>query len=115
MVEGGICPAVHGRDDFDALPGAGDADVEASPASVLVEDSEVGGDLSGFVWSVADAEDDDVALVALHGFQGPDEEAVEAVFLVEVAVEVASVLARLGDRVDDGVGLRHREGDDARG
>ena len=62
--------------------------------------------------AVPDAEDDDVALVALDVLEVLDEEAVEAV-LGEEVVEVRALAARGLELVADAARLRLGEGDDA--
>ena len=97
-------------DDFVAVAGAGDGDVEPPPSALLVERAEVHGDLPVLVRPVADGEDQHVPLVALHGFEALDEEPAQPV-VGEEPVQVGAVLPGLADRGLDRLGLGLAEGD----
>src|SRR5262245_13212367 len=73
----------HGRDDLDPAARPGHRDVEAPLSALAVDWPELHRELAVLVAPVADAEDEDVALVALNGLEILDEEAAQAVVVVQ--------------------------------
>ena len=99
-------------DDGHAALGAGDGDVEASEAAFLVDGAEVVAHAAVFGASVADGEDDGVALVALDALEVFDEEGFGVGFAEEF-VEFGTVAAGEAQGFGDAVGVGCAEGDDA--
>ncbi len=77
----------EGRDDRQPPPGAGDGDIEAPLAALLIERAEPVRKLSRAVLAIADRQEDRVPLVALDSLQVLDEEPVGA-GLVEEGIQV---------------------------
>ena len=100
-------------DDLVAIAGTGDGDVQAPPSALLIKRAEVHGHLPILVRPVADRENQNVALVALHRFQALDEEPTEPV-AGEEPIQVRTVLPGPADRNVDRVGLGLAEGDHPR-
>ena len=102
----------EGADDFHAAPGPGDGDVEPPLASLAGEGAKVHVQLAVCVGSVSDAEDDDVALIALDGFEVLDEEAVQSVVVLQQPCERRFALYTLLNGVENRIRLCRGEGDD---
>ena len=85
-------------------------DVEPTPSARLVHRPEVHRHLPSAIGSVADAQNDDVAVVALHVLEVLDEEAVEPV-RPERSIQLRVRATQPVDRVLDGLRLRARQRD----
>ena len=71
---GDIKIAVTDRTDDDGVDlSAGDRDVKTAFATSAVKRTEVMSDIAGFIFAIADGEDDDVSFIALDGFEVLDE------------------------------------------
>lgn len=62
-----------GTDDDGVDLSAGDRDVKTAFATSAVKRTEVMSDIAGFIFAIADGEDDDVSFIALDGFEVLDE------------------------------------------
>ena len=116
--DGGVADAA---DDDHVVLGAREDDVEALFAAVLVDGAEVHEHAPRRVGAVTDAQDDDVALVALDVFEVLDEEADELVVFfafvlgLEAFVEGVVFAGQGHEGAFDGGLLGLGEGDDADG
>src|SRR4051812_40839164 len=102
----------HGAHDLNTSSGATDRNIEATMPAPLRERAHLQRELAVLIRSVADAEDDDVSLIALDVLKILDEEAVKAV-IGQVGRQVLVLGLQLVDFDLDGRGLCLGEGDDA--
>src|ERR1019366_950729 len=104
--------AADRADDDEPLASARDGDIQSAFAAFAIERAEVQFDLALLVASVADAEENDVALIALHRLKILDEKSFETIGLEE-SFKVRLLAQLAFDLILNGVHLREAEGDDA--
>src|SRR5687768_10458897 len=95
--------------------GARDGDVEPAFTAFAVERAEVHRDTARFIDAVADGEEDDVPLIALHAFQAFDEDrfALDGRRVAEMSLDVMMFAAFVIEEVFNEILLSLTEGDHA--